>query len=71
MRCVYWMCGQACGSNRRGSANAVCHFCIIAIAVRINLLGGVSLTARRIYDILIYERNDNPSGDWDKRLRDL
>ena len=71
MKCMNWMRGQTRGSSSRGSTNAVRHLGIIAIAFRINLLGRVSFTARRIYDILIYERNDNPSGDWDKRLRDL
>ena len=71
MRCMNWMCGQTRGSNRRGSTNAVRHFCIIAFAFRINLLGLVSLTASRIYKILIYETDDNPSGDWDERLRYL
>ena len=65
------MCGQACGGNRRGSTNALCHLGIIAIAFRINLLGRVSITASRIYKILVNKRNDNPSGDWDERLRDL
>ena len=71
MRCMNWMRGQACGGNRRGSTNAVRHLGIIAIAFRINLLGRVSLTASRIYKILVYKRNDNPSGDWDERLRNL
>ena len=71
MRCMNWMRGQACGGNRRGSTNAVRHLGIIAIAFRINLLGRVNLTARRIYDIFIYEAYYNPSGDWDERLRNL
>ena len=66
LRSMNWMRGQTRGSNRRGSTNAVRHLGIIAIAFRINLLGRVSLTASRIYKILIYKRNDNPSGDWDE-----
>ena len=65
------MCGQARGSNSRGSTNTVRLLSIIAIAFRINFLGGVSFTASRIYKILVYKRNDNPSGDWDDRLRYL
>ena len=71
MGCMNWMCGQACGSNSRGPTHTVRHLGIIAIAFRINLLGLVSLTASRIYKILIYETDDNPSGDWDERLRNL
>ena len=71
MGCVNWMCGQARGSNSRGSTNAVCHLGFLAFAFRINRLGSVSLTASRIYKVLIYEADDNPSGDWDERVRDL
>ena len=71
MRCVNWIGGQACGSNSRGPANTVCHLGLIAFAVRIDRLGHVSLTARAVDDVFVYERNDYPSGDWDERLRDL
>ena len=71
MRCVNWMCGQACGSNSRGSTNTVSLLSIIAIAFRINFLGLVSLAASGINKILVYKRNDNPRGDGDERIRDL
>ena len=64
--CMNWVCGQACGGNRRGSTNAVRHLGLIAFAVRINLLGCVSFTARAVNDILVNKRNDNPRGDWDE-----
>ena len=51
MRCVNWIGGQACGSNSRGPANTVCHLGLIAFAVRINLLGRVSLAARAVDDV--------------------
>ena len=71
MRCVNWVGGQACGSNSRGSTNAVCHLGLIAFAVCINLLGRVSLAARAVDDVFVYKRDDYPRGDWDERLRDL
>ena len=62
-----WMCGQACGSNSRGPANAVCHLGLIAVAVCINVLGRVSLAARAVDDVFVNKRNDYPRGDGDKR----